>query len=36
MTIMTRALSEAELPSDVETYLREFFDATATFMMNRP
>jgi hemoglobin len=36
MAIMTRALSDAELPSDVAAYLCEFFDATATFMMNRP
>jgi hemoglobin len=35
MQLMTRALSEAELPADVSKMLLEFFDGVATFMMNR-
>ena len=34
--LMDRALSEASLPADVTAVLREFFQATATFMVNRP
>mgnify|MGYP005820906087 CR=1 FL=1 len=36
MQLMNRALDEAQLPEDVTTLLRGFFEATATFMMNRP
>jgi hemoglobin len=34
--LMTRALDQAALPDDAATLLRGFFDATATFMINRP
>ncbi len=33
--LMDRALSEASLPADVTAVLHEFFQATATFMVNR-
>lgn len=33
---MNRALEQASLPEDAVKLLREFFDAMATFMMNRP
>jgi len=33
---MGRALEQANLPQDVETKLRDFFEATATFLINRP
>ncbi len=33
--LMTRALDEAALPTDVTITLRSFFDQTATFMVNR-
>lgn len=36
MQLMNNALSEAALPAEVEVLLREFFDGTATFMINRP
>ena len=32
--LMNNALAEAALPGAVETLLREFFDGTATFMIN--
>jgi hemoglobin len=35
MRLMTRALEQAGLPDDATTVLRAFFDATATFMINR-
>lgn len=35
MQLMTNALHEAELPTDVSKMLLEFFDGVATFMMNR-
>jgi hemoglobin len=35
MLLMTRALDEAQLPPEVDGLLRGFFDATATFMINR-
>jgi hemoglobin len=35
MQLMSKALSEAALPADAEAVLREFFEGTATFMMNR-
>lgn len=35
MQLMTRALDEAELPAESDAVLRAFFDATATFMINR-
>jgi hemoglobin len=35
MRIMDTALAEAALPKEVEAVLREFFEGTATFMMNR-
>ncbi len=36
MQLMNNALAEAALPAEVEVLLREFFDGTATFMINRP
>ena len=36
MQLMTAALAEAALPDEAAAVLREFFDSTATFMMNRP
>ena len=36
MQLMTRALDEAALPSDVRATLQEFFGNTATFLENRP
>jgi len=33
--LMGRALDQAALPNDVTAVLRAFFDATATFMINR-
>ncbi len=33
--LMTRALDETQLPAESDAVLRAFFDATATFMMNR-
>jgi hemoglobin len=35
MKLMINALSEAALPVEAETALREFFEGTATFMINR-
>jgi hemoglobin len=35
VTLMDRALDAAALPADVIATLREFFHATATFMINR-
>jgi hemoglobin len=35
MQLMSNALSEAALPAEAEALLREFFEETATFMMNR-
>lgn len=34
--LMNNALAEAALPTEVDALLREFFDGTATFMINRP
>ena len=36
VALMNRALEESRLPDDVQILLREFFDSTATFMLNRP
>jgi hemoglobin len=36
MQLMNNALAEAALPAEVEAQLREFFDGTATFMINHP
>jgi hemoglobin len=36
MQLMNNALSEAAFPPEVEAVMREFFESTATFMMNRP
>jgi hemoglobin len=36
LQLMNRALAEAMFPGDVHALLRDFFDATATFMLNRP
>jgi hypothetical protein len=33
---MNNAFAEAALPAEAETALREFFEGTATFMINRP
>jgi len=35
MTLMTRALDEAQLPPSADRVLREFFDGVATMLMNR-
>jgi hemoglobin len=35
MQLMTRALDETKLPVESDAILRAFFDATATFMVNR-
>ena len=35
MQLMTRALDEVTLPAESDAALREFFGATATFMLNR-
>jgi hemoglobin len=34
--LMNRALEEARLPEEAEQILRSFFNATATFLVNRP
>jgi hemoglobin len=36
MQLMSAALDEAALPAEAEAVLRPFFEATATFMINRP
>jgi hypothetical protein len=33
---MSRALDDAALPQEADAVLRAFFDATATFLVNRP
>jgi hemoglobin len=35
LTLMDRAVQEAELPDEAAAILREFFHGTATFMINR-
>lgn len=35
MQIMTNALDETKLPLEADAVLREFFESTATFMINR-
>jgi hemoglobin len=35
VTLMDRALEEAQLPDEVTALLREFFHGVATFMINR-
>ncbi len=35
MLLMNRALDQAQLPDDVTSLLRQFFDGVATFMINR-
>lgn len=35
MSLMNAALDETRLPVEVDRVLREFFDSTATFMINR-
>ena len=35
MTLMTSALDETALPADADAVLRQFFETTATFMINR-
>ena len=35
MKLMNAALSEAALPEEADAMLREFFESTATFMINR-
>ena len=35
MLLMNRALDQAQLPAEVTSLLREFFDGVATFMINR-
>jgi hemoglobin len=34
--LMSAALDETKLPSEVEQVLRAFFESTATFLMNQP
>ena len=34
--LMNRALEQSMVPGDVRQLLREFFDSTATFLLNRP
>ena len=34
--LMNHALEQVMFPDDVRQQLREFFDSTATFMLNRP
>ena len=34
--LMSRALDDAALPREADEVLRAFFDATATFLINRP
>ena len=36
LALMRRALDDAALPAESDAVLREFFDQTSTFMMNRP
>lgn len=36
MALMNNALDQAKFPDAVHQLLREFFDSTATFMLNRP
>ena len=36
LQLMTRALDEARFPPEADATLREFFDAVATMMVNRP
>lgn len=36
LELMDRALIDTALPADVEAVLREFFDAVAEMMINRP
>ena len=36
LELMTRALDEARFPPEADTTLRQFFDAVATMMVNRP
>jgi hemoglobin len=33
--LMNKAFAEAALPAEVESYLRQFFDGVATFMINQ-
>jgi hemoglobin len=35
VTLMTHALDQAAFPPEVDAVLRQFFEATATFMINR-
>lgn len=34
--LMTRALAQAALPAEAAAVLRDFFDSTSEFLMNRP
>jgi hemoglobin len=36
VSIMSNALDEAQIPADVADLLRQFFDAMATFLINKP
>jgi hemoglobin len=36
LQLMTRALNEADLPEEPRGILQSFFEATTTFLMNRP
>lgn len=35
LALMTRALEESKLPDDVTLLLRDFFESTTTFLVNR-
>jgi hemoglobin len=36
LQLMGHALDEANLPADVDTFLREFFDGVSAMLINRP
>jgi hemoglobin len=36
VSIMNNTLDEAQIPADVADLLRQFFDAMATFLINKP
>jgi hemoglobin len=36
LQLMTNALDEVKLPTDVDAFLREFFDGVSAMLVNRP
>ena len=36
LQLMTNALDEVKLPTDVDSFLREFFDGVSAMLVNRP